>query len=61
MEIGSNTRKLKVCYSIYQYSTKPHPLINVAGHYLSKFDFKVGDFVEMTIGKGKIVIKKTSK
>jgi hypothetical protein len=51
-------RQLKVCYGYNSGSNKPHPLINLGGHYLKKFGFNVGDFVELTIEKGQIVIKK---
>ena len=57
---NQNKRKLKVCYGFHYQSNKKHPLINLAGHYLSQFDFHVGDFVEVTIDRGQIVIRKVS-
>lgn len=52
-------RKLKVCYGYHGCSNRQHPVINLGGHYLKEFGFHVGDFVELTIEKEQIVIRKT--
>jgi hypothetical protein len=54
-------RTLKVCYGFHWKSNKKHPVINLGGHYLAQFDFKIGDFVEMTIENGQITIRKASQ
>ena len=53
-------RTLKVCYGFYSCSNRKHPLINLGGHYLSQFGFNVGDFVEVTLENGQIVIQKVT-
>jgi hypothetical protein len=54
-------RTLKVCYGFHWKSNKKHPVINLGGHYLAQFDFKVGDMVEVSIEKGQIVISKVAQ
>ena len=54
-------RKLKVCYGYHGCSNRPHPLINLGGHYLKQFDFNAGDFVELILEKGQIVIRKVTQ
>lgn len=57
-KIGQSTRILKVSYGYYISSRKKYPLINLAGLYLSAFDFKVGDRVKVEISKGQLLITK---
>jgi len=56
----SMKRKQKVYYQHYGYKGKTHPLIRIAGQYLKRFDFNVGDTIEMRVGTGHITIKKCS-
>jgi hypothetical protein len=59
MSIGIKTnRKLKVCYAYDRRSRKKHPLINLGGHYLAKYGFNIGDFVELILEKDLLTIKK---
>ena len=51
-----NKRQLKVYYGHHGTSRKPHPFIRLAGKYLSQFDFKIGDNVEITMAIGRITI-----
>jgi hypothetical protein len=56
--MSKNTRRLKVYYGHHSNSNKPHPYIRLAGKYLTLFDFKIGDSVEVTMNEGSIVISK---
>jgi len=51
-------RKQKVYYQHYGCRGSKHPLIRIAGQYLKRFDFNVGDIIEVDIGSGQIIIKK---
>lgn len=51
-------RFLKIYYGHHSNSYKQHPVIRLAGKYLSAMDFKIGDKIEVTIEKNHIVIKK---
>jgi hypothetical protein len=55
------TRRLKVYYANHSNSNKPHPFIRLAGKYLSLFDFKIGDVVEINMEQGQISITKLHK
>lgn len=55
------TRKLKICYSHYQKSRRRHPVINLKGHYLEKFGFTVGGYVDLTVSQDKIVIQRRTQ
>lgn len=61
MKNSTSKRILKVCYGHYSYSSKRHPVINLGGKYLTMFDFKIGDFVEITLNKGCITIVNIGK
>ena len=56
-------RKLKVYPGHHGNAFKPHPFIRLSGKYLSRFDFKIGDEVTVTLEPGRIVIsnEKTDK
>lgn len=54
----TNKRLLKVYYGHHNNSYKQHPVIRLAGQYLSKADFKIGDKVEITLTENLIVISK---
>lgn len=47
---------LKVCSM--PYNGKQTNGINIKGQYLTKYDFEEGDFVKVTISKGRILIEK---
>ena len=51
-------RRLKIQYGQYQGRYKHHPVIRLAGQWLSKFDFQVGDYVDIKIEKGHMCISK---
>ena len=62
-EIDSSARiKVQKVYRGYQkrsrYVLKEHPIIRLSGIYLSDFDFKIGDKIEVSTEKGRIVITK---
>jgi len=56
--MSKNTRRLKVYYGHHGNSRKAHPYIRLAGKYLEKFDFKIGDEVEITMEANCIFISK---
>ncbi len=58
--MSAKKRKLKVYYGHHSNSYKQHPVIRLAGHYLTKFDFKIGDMVEIIGENQKITITKLS-
>lgn len=58
MKDETNTRRLKVYYAHYGNKKKQHPYIRLAGFYLSGFNFKIGDKVEVTIEQDHISITK---
>jgi hypothetical protein len=51
-------RTLKVTYGYHGCSNRKHPQIHLGGFYLTEFGFKVGDFVELSLVNGQIVITK---
>lgn len=51
-------RKQKVYYQHYGDWGQTHPLIRIAGQYLKKFDFNVGDTIEIDVDVGCIYIRK---
>lgn len=51
-------RKQKVYYQHYGYWGKTHPFIRIAGQYLKRFDFNVGDTIEIDVDIGGIYIRK---
>ncbi len=59
---GDGVRRLrKVQYAYYDHgSDAPHPVIRIAGKYLEKFGFRIGDTIEVEIGNGEISISKLS-
>lgn len=56
----TSKRFLKVYYRHYEHSNKPHPVIRLAGIYLSQLDFKIGDKIEVSTEPGRIVITKAN-
>ncbi|HUI28973.1 MAG TPA: SymE family type I addiction module toxin [Candidatus Acidoferrales bacterium] len=56
-------RKLrKVQYGHYEdKAAKPHPVIRIAGKYLERFGFNIGDVVEVEIADGRIMVQKLSE
>jgi hypothetical protein len=51
-------RRLKICYRQYNKSRKRHPVINLRGHYLEKFGFTVGGYVDLSVTNNMIIITK---
>ena len=60
---GNGIRKLrKVQYGHYEdKAAKPHPVIRIAGKYLERFGFRIGDMVEVEIADGRIMVQKLSE
>ncbi len=54
----SNKRTYKVYYGNYTYTNERHPLIRLKGKYLNDLNFKIGDELEITFEKKRIVIEK---
>ena len=61
---NGSKRKLKVYRGHYQLGFrrifKPHPVIRIGGHYLTQLGFQVGDMIEVSTEKGRIVITKVN-
>ena len=56
---GRARRFRKVYYAYYDYEYgPPHPVIRLGGKYLERFDFKVGDSIDVRLDFGRIVITK---
>ena len=60
---SNGIRKLrKVQYGHYEdKAAKPHPVIRIAGKYLERFGFRIGDMVEVEIADGKIMVRKLAE
>ena len=60
---SNGMRKLrKVQYGHYEdKAAKPHPVIRIAGKYLERFGFRIGDTVEVEIANGRIMVQKLSE
>ena len=54
-------RRLKVYYGHHSHTYRPHPVIHLAGKYLSKLDFEIGDTIEISMELGRISIVKLPK
>jgi len=55
---SDGTRTLKIQYGHYPDSYKRHPVIRLAGCWLSNYDFQIGDSVILQMEKGQIHISK---
>jgi len=56
---GGLKKVRKVQYGYYEDKTsKPHPVIRIAGKYLERFGFKIGDVVTVEIENGKIMVRR---
>jgi hypothetical protein len=51
-------RRLKIQYANYTNSYRRFPVIRLAGHWLSEFDFQIGDSIEIQMEKGQLLISK---
>ena len=58
MKEETKTRRLKVYSAQREKQKRPHPFIRLAGFYLSNFNFKIGDKVEVTLDANQITITK---
>ena len=61
MNEQTKKRRLKVYYGYHCHSYKQHPVIHLAGKYLSKLDFVIGDTIEISMEPGRISIVKLPK
>lgn len=53
-------RILKVYYGYHGAPYVKHPMIRLAGKYLSAMNFKIGDQIEVAVSDNQIVITKTN-
>jgi len=61
-ERGGLRKLRKVQYGYYEDKTaKPHPVIRIAGRYLEKFGFRIGDAIEVEIAEGRIEVMKIAE
>lgn len=68
-EPSSSLRKFrKVQYGYYssrsleeERCSKPHPVIRIAGKYLEKFGFRIGDGIEVEIADGRIMVRRLAE
>ncbi len=68
-ESSSSLRKFrKVQYGYYssrsleeERFSKPHPVIRIAGKYLEKFGFRIGDGIEVEIADGRIMVRRLAE
>lgn len=55
-------KNLKVYYTLVPvrngWNAKAFPTIRIIGRYLEKYNFNVGDTIEVSVGTGQITIKK---
>jgi hypothetical protein len=59
MSALKETKRLRKVYHAYYPGNKdPHPVIRIAGKYLSGIEFDIGDMVEVVMEPGRIVITK---
>ncbi len=55
-------RVRKVQYGYYDHgSDAPHPVIRIAGKYLEKFGFRIGEPIEVEIADGKIMVRRLAE
>ena len=60
--MSSNKKRIMtVYYGHHSNSYKRHPVIRLAGEYLSNVDFKIGDKIEISMEINCIVINKVPK
>jgi hypothetical protein len=57
-ESDVKTRRFKIQYGHYRDSFKRHPVLRLAGRWLSNYGFQIGDSVTLQIEKGQIHISK---
>ena len=55
------TRRLKTQYGNYANSYRRFPVIRLAGHWLSTFNFQIGEVIELQVEKDHIQITKVNK
>jgi hypothetical protein len=51
-------RKQKVYYQHYGRYGNTHPFIRIAGQYLKRFGFNIGDIIEVNVENSQITIRK---
>lgn len=57
----TNLRRLKISYGYHGPPYVKHPVLRIAGKYLEKMGFNIGDEVEINIGAGRITIDKCNQ
>ena len=57
--MSTKIRRLKVYYAHHGNYYTRHPVIRIAGKYLSKVGFKIGDHVEIMMEENRITITKS--
>ena len=65
---GGFRKTRKVQYGYYPQgpfmeseSAKPHPVIRIAGKYLERFGFKIGDAITVEIEHGTIMVRRLAE
>ena len=65
---GGLRRTRKVQYGYYsskpigEYKpAEPHPVIRIAGKYLEKFGFRIGDAITVEIEEGRIMVRRLAE
>ena len=65
---GGFRKTRKVQYGYYPQgpfmgsgSAKPHPVIRIAGKYLERFGFKIGDAITVEIDDGRIMVRRLAE
>ena len=61
-ERGGLKKVRKVQYGHYEdKAAKPHPVIRIAGKYLEKFGFRIGDAITVEIADGRIMVRRLAE
>ena len=67
-ERGGFRKTRKVQYGYYPRgpfvetkAAKPHPVIRIAGRYLEKFGFRIGDAITVEIADGRIMVQRLAE
>ena len=67
-ELGGLKKVRKVQYGHYspkplgEYKpAKPHPVIRIAGKYLERFGFRIGDAITVEIEDGRIMVRRLAE
>ena len=59
---GGFKKTRKVQYGYYEdKAAKPHPVIRIAGKYLERFGFRIGDAITLEIEDGTIMVRRLAE